>query len=196
MGVTSGLLFHLWGMGPLKYAMWGFLSLAAFTLYFFRDPPRTPRTGKGRILSAADGRVMAIQAMEEGVRVSVFLSLFDVHVNRIPISGRVEEVEHIPGRFSLAFRSKASDRNEHTRVVIAQGTHRVIIRQIAGKVARRIVCTLKEGDRVEQGKRFGMIRFGSRVDLIVPPYTVLQVKPGDRVKAAQSTIGVIHEAAS
>jgi phosphatidylserine decarboxylase len=183
-------------MGPLKYAMWGFLLLAAFTLYFFRDPPRTPLTGKGRILSAADGRVMAIQAVEEGMRISVFLSLFDVHVNRIPISGRVEEVKHIRGRFSLAFRSKASDRNEHTRVVIAQGTHRVIIRQIAGKVARRIVCTLKEGDRVEQGKRFGMIRFGSRVDLIVPSYTVLQVKLGDRVKAAQSTIGVIHEAAS
>lgn len=196
IGVASGLSFHLWGMVPLKYVMWAFFSLSGFTLYFFRDPPRTPHRGRGWILSAADGKVMAIRTVEEGVQISVFLSLFNVHVNRIPISGRVEHVEHIPGRFSLAFRERASEQNEYTRIVIVQGPYRVVVKQIAGKVARRIVCMLKEGDRVEQGQRFGMIQFGSRVDLIVPAHTVLRVKVGDRVKAGQSIIGVVYETAS
>lgn len=196
VGVASGLSIHLWEIGLLKYAMWVSFLLSGFTLYFFRDPPRTPLKGKGRILSAADGKVMAIRPVEEGVQISVFLSLFNVHVNRIPISGWVEQVEHVPGRFSLAFREKASEQNEHTRVVIVQDVHRVIIKQIAGKVARRIVCTLREGDVVEQGQRFGMIKFGSRVDLIVPAHTILQVKVGDQVKASESIIGVIHEAIS
>ena len=145
------------------------------------------------VVSAADGRVVSIVRVPEGVRVSVFMTLFNVHVNRIPCSGGVERVTHYPGRFFSAFREKASDENEHREIVIVRGERRVVVKQIAGVIARRIVCRLRAGDVVRTGERFGMIKFGSRVDLTLPAKTEIKVHVGDRVKAGQTIMGVMRD---
>ena len=193
VAALCALIAHFFELTLLRYGTWLFSSLSVFTLYFFRDPQRAVPQEEHLVVSAADGRVVKIARVPEGMRVSVFMTVFNVHVNRIPCSGRVERVTYHPGRFFSAFREKASDENERTEIVIVRGTRRVIVTQIAGVIARRIVCRLKEGDVVHTGERFGMIKFGSRVDLTLPAETEIKVRVGDRVRGGQTIIGVMRD---
>jgi phosphatidylserine decarboxylase len=167
---------------------------AGFFTYFFRDPERTPPPGENLILSPGDGKVIVNETRTDGngtqyQLVSIFLSVFDVHVNRIPVSGDVGAVKHIPGRFHRAFEPEAVTENERTEIVINSAFGAVRFSQVAGILARRIVCRLQLGDRVTRGERFGMIRFGSRVDLFLDPVVQIDVKLGDRVTGGVSVIG-------
>ena len=167
------------------------LALAAFVLYFFRDPERVPPAGES-VVSPADGRVLELREMEwEGKRVwkiGIFLSLFDVHVNRSPIAGVIRSVRYQPGRFLIASRPEASLENEQNTVIVEGERYAVTFKQIAGALARRIVFRKKVGDRVERGERIGLIKFGSRVDLFLPLELVPKVAVGDHVKAGLSAL--------
>ena len=159
---------------------------------FFRDPDRTPPAGEGLILAPADGKVVAIVKDAEGgtTRVSIFLSLLDVHVNRAPIHGLVEKVQYQPGKFHAAFRENASQDNEQNAVRLVDSTGKSLhIVQIAGLLARRIICYVKEGETLDRGQRFGLIMFGSRVDLFMPPGSKVEVAKGQRVRAGETIIG-------
>jgi phosphatidylserine decarboxylase len=193
IAVLCALIARFLDVPSLRYATAFFALFAVFTIYFFRDPERTAPEGQDLFVSPADGRVVRIIRVPDGIRVDVFMSVFNVHVNRIPCSGRVERITYYPGRFFLAFRDKASDENERLVIEIVHGEKRVIVKQIAGLIARRIVCHLKEGDVVHTGERFGMIKFGSRVDLTLPGGTEIKVRVGDRVKAGQTVIGVMQD---
>jgi len=165
--------------------------LAAFVLYFFRDPDRTPPVGDW-IISPADGRVVDVREMEwEGRRVwkiSIFLSIFDVHVNRSPIGGTIQSILYSPGKFLVASRDRASVENEQNTVTIQGERCTVTFKQIAGLIARRIVFRKKIGDRVESGERVGLIKFGSRVDVLMPEAVRPSVQKGDRVRAGASIL--------
>ncbi len=169
--------------------------LAAFFLWFFRDPQRKIPTGQGIIVSPGDGKVEEAEWIETTAgsrfRVSIFLSVFDVHVNRIPMSGKVTLMEYREGQFLNAMNPESAVLNEQTLIVIDDGTHSVSFKQIAGLLARRIVCDVHTGDTVERGQRMGMIKFGSRVDVLMPADVELRVKPGDRVKGGSSVLGVL-----
>ena len=175
----------------------GAVALALLVFWFFRDPERITPTGERLILSPADGRVVGITESDEprflkarAIQVSVFLSPLNVHVNRIPCSGRIREVAYRPGKFLSAQRDRASLENEQNAILLETGAgEKIVFVQIAGFLARRIVCWIKPGDPVKQGVRFGMIRFGSRMDLYLPLSTRLRVKAGDRVKGGLSVIG-------
>ena len=191
--VLCALIARFFDATSLRYATVLFALFTVFTIYFFRDPERTAPEGEDLFVSPADGRVLQIMKVPEGIRVDVFMSVFNVHVNRIPCSGRVERITYYPGRFFSAFRDKASDENERLVIEIVHGEKRVIVKQIAGLIARRIVCHLKEGDVVHTGERFGTIKFGSRVDLTLPADTQIKVRVGDRVKAGQTVMGVMRD---
>ncbi len=167
---------------------------AIFVTYFFRDPERTIPHGDELVLSPGDGRVILIEDFEEaGTKlrlVSIFLSVFNVHVNRIPVSGRVVNVTRTPGKFHKAFEREAVTENERTQITIENGRGQLKFAQVAGILARRIVCHLKGDEEVLAGQRFGLIRFGSRVDLFLDPQIELRIKVGDRVKGGESIIGV------
>jgi phosphatidylserine decarboxylase len=172
------------------------LALTLFVLFFFRDPERTVPQGKGLVVSPADGRVIVIKDIYEPdylkqdvKQISIFLSVFNVHVNRAPYGGDVEIVKYNPGKFHVASVDKASLDNEQTAMVIANGKRKILVKQIAGLIARRIVCYARPGDAVKTGERYGLIRFGSRVDLFLPKETELKVKIGDRIKGARDVIG-------
>ena len=175
-----------------------FASVGAACLGFFRDPERTPPELPGAILSPADGRVVEIreQVREEFVgeasRVSIFLSPLDVHVNRSPLGALVSGVEYRPGRFLAAYRPEASETNERCAISLQGEACRVLVRQIAGVVARRVVCRVRPGDKLRIGERFGIIRFGSRTDLFLPRGVELRCRVGDRVRAGESIIGVMR----
>jgi phosphatidylserine decarboxylase len=189
------VLCFLLGWKHLGYVAF---ALSLFVLFFFRDPERTIPEGKGVIVSPADGKVIVIKDIYEPdylkqdvKQISIFLSVFNVHVNRVPIGGIVEMVKYNPGKFLVAAVDKASLDNEQTGMVISDGKTKVLVKQIAGLIARRIVCYAKTGDTVKVGERYGLIRFGSRVDLFLPKNTDLMVKVGDRIKGARDVIGVI-----
>ncbi len=169
--------------------------LAAFFLWFFRDPERRIPEGDGLIVSPADGKVEGAEWIETSsgsrFRVTIFLSVVDVHVNRVPISGRVTLVEYREGEFLNAMDPESAVVNEQTLIVIDDGQFTVSFKQIAGLLARRIVCHLKSGDTVLRGQRMGMIKFGSRVDVLMPADVELRVKPGERVKGGSSILGVL-----
>jgi phosphatidylserine decarboxylase len=174
------------------------LGLLAFTLYFFRDPERTPPPNADRLLLApADGRVVEVVDEPDPIyldgpaqRVSIFLSPLDVHVNRVPSAGTVEHVRYRPGDYLVAWHPKASEKNERSEIGVRRpdGT-RVLFKQIAGAVARRIEYHLAEGDTVQAGDRFGIVKFGSRMDVLVPPHVTLDVDEGDVVRAGESVLG-------
>ena len=164
-----------------------FYVLAAFCLYFFRDPDRAIPSGPVAV-SPADGKVVAVKPEGEGARVSVFLNIFDVHVNRAPIGGVVRSVEYRPGKFLVASREEASAQNEMNIITIDGDDTTVVFKQIAGLVARRVVCDKKPGDRVEKGERIGLIKFGSRVDVHFGPEWEVLVREGERVKAGSSIL--------
>ena len=195
MVVISGLLF----MFRLSWSGTLVLLLAAFVAYFFRDPEREIPAGERIILAPADGRVVAIKPFpdwkgpfgEPLVRISIFLSVFDVHVNRAPIAALVQDVSHSPGRFRAAWEEEASRANEQTVVRFATADGDVWVKLIAGLIARRIVCRVKPGQKVEAGERIGLIRFGSRVDCILPEAAVLRVRRGQTVKGGSTILGVI-----
>lgn len=169
--------------------------LLVFSLYFFRDPNRTTPEIENAVFSPADGKVLVIKEVDEekfiggkGIQVSIFMSPLNVHVNRIPIAGTVSLVEYVPGKFLTAFNDKADKENERYEIGIESAFGKVFFTQVAGFVARRIVCTLKVGDKVEAGKRFGMIKFGSRVDVIVDAGNIPKVKEGDIVVAGETVL--------
>jgi phosphatidylserine decarboxylase len=190
-------VYLLWPRGIPLAALGLLLSL--FSLWFFRNPDRTPPSGAGIVVSPADGRIVYAgeippgrYAPVAGKRVSIFMSPFDVHVNRAPVTGRVASVRYHKGAFHVASVDKASLMNEQIGVaIVTPGGAVVTYVQIAGMIARRIVCDLKEGDAVRQGQRVGMIRFGSRVDVYLPAEARLSVVPGDQVRAGESVIGAL-----
>ncbi len=194
LAIVTALLFALGWKNTAVVS----LALTLFVLYFFRDPERTVPQGAGAVVSPADGRVIVVKDIfeptylkQEVKQISIFLSVFNVHVNRSPISGTVETVKYNPGKFHVASVDKASLDNEQTAMVISDGKHKVLVKQIAGLIARRIVCYAEPGDAIRTGERYGLIRFGSRVDIFLPKDADLKVKVGDRVKGARDVIGVL-----
>jgi phosphatidylserine decarboxylase len=173
--------------------------LLAFTAWFFRDPRRTSPEGSDLLLAPADGKVVELVVEDEPLylrgeaqRVSIFLSPLNVHVNRVPASGVVEVARYVPGDYLVAWHPKASALNERSEIGVRHpsGTP-VLFKQIAGAVARRIVYHLEVGDRVEAGERFGIVKFGSRMDVLVPPHVALDVTLGQRVVAGETVLGRI-----
>jgi phosphatidylserine decarboxylase len=197
IGVAAAATLVAWLAGVGLVVLVG-LAATVFFVTFFRDPDRHTPPGPQLVTAPADGKVVAVvdDVREERFlkracrRVSIFMSPLDVHVNRIPVDGRVVEVVHRPGRFHAAFLGKASELNEQTAVLIQDGRgERVLCVQIAGQLVRRIVCRLRPGDAVRRGERYGLIMFGSRLDLYLPPAVEVSVKVGDRVAAGVSVIG-------
>jgi phosphatidylserine decarboxylase len=168
-------------------------ALFVFVAFFFRNPDRTVPADPKAIVSPADGKVVRLERVGNVTRMSIFLSLFNVHVNRSPIAGRIESVNYRPGKFLVAFNDKASADNERNIVMVSDGRVNIVFTQIAGIVARRIVFWKKVGDVVERGELVGLIRFGSRVDVLFPAGTEATVSVGDRVKGGSTRIGVIKE---
>jgi phosphatidylserine decarboxylase len=173
------------------------ILLVIFTLNFFRDPERTTPNKENIVVSPADGRILFVKEVLDdnfikgkAKLVSIFMSPLNVHVNRIPISGKVEYIKYIEGEYLAAFEDKASERNERNEIGITSPAGKVFFTQIAGFVARRIVSDLKVGDSVNIGNRFGMIKFGSRVDIIVPEQWQVKVKKDDNVTAGETILFV------
>lgn len=171
----------------------GFVFLAAFMAFFFRDPHREIPTDNNVIVSAADGTVTRVEDRENGQFVSVFLSPLDVHINRSPIAGKVLDVTLFKGKKAPATRNQASQTNERNALTIEGKKMTVVCTQIVGILARRIVCWSKIGDSLEIGQRFGLIKFGSRTDLLMPKNVKVYVKVGDRVKGGESIIGKLTD---
>src|SRR5215471_11673288 len=190
LGLAAGGVLVAWLAGPwFSTPLW---ILAAFCLYFFRDPERSIPAGAVAV-SPADGKVVAVKPLESGgSRISIFLNVFDVHVNRAPISGKVSSIDYHKGRFLVASREAASHSNEQNTVTIdgeAGGrSTRVVFKQIAGLIARRIVCYKKPGDVVAAGERVGLIKFGSRVDVFLGPEWKVTVHTGERVAGGSSIL--------
>jgi len=207
--VRDGIFYGL-GLLVVAAIVWhftGFLSLTAvpvilalFFLWFFRDPSRQVPDGPGLIVSPADGKVDVAEWVEtaEGsrLRVTIFLNVFNVHVNRVPVGGTVEVVEFRQGQFLNAMRPDSAVHNEQTLITINTGDYSVSFKQIAGLLARRIVCNLKVGDRVERGQRMGLIKFGSRTDVLMPAEVHLRVKKGQHVVGGKTVLGVMPDVAS
>ena len=168
------------------------LVLGMFVLYFFRDPERVPPSDPDAIVSPADGRVMVVieeaRGPKPGRRISIFLSIFDVHVNRAPVAGRIANLEYRRGRFHAAMRESASAENEQNVITLATEHGDVMFKQIAGWIARRILCWKAVGDSVTRGERVGMIRFGSRVDIWLPDRVEILVRPGQNVAGGSSAL--------
>jgi phosphatidylserine decarboxylase len=167
------------------------LLLAAFVAFFFRNPRREIPSDPRVIVSPADGRVVKVERVGNVTRLSIFLSIFNVHVNRSPIAGRIEAIDYRRGKFKAAFNHSASVENERNVIMVAQGNIKLVFTQIAGLIARRIVCWKKVGDMVGKGELIGLIRFGSRVDVLFPAGTDVTVEKGDRVRGGSTPIGII-----
>ncbi|MCK9420631.1 MAG: phosphatidylserine decarboxylase family protein [Nitrospirae bacterium] len=194
LAVVTGLLFALGWRNTALVS----LLLTLFVVFFFRDPERAIPEGKGLVVSPADGKVIVIKDIyeptylkQEVKQISIFLSVFNVHVNRAPVGGEIEVVKYNPGKFHVASVDKASLDNEQTAMVIDSGKDKILVKQIAGLIARRIVCYARPGDTIKAGERYGLIRFGSRVDIFLPKNAEIKVRLGDRVKGAQDIIGVL-----
>lgn len=170
-----------------------------FGIYFFRDPERTIPETKGGVVSPADGKVILVAEVNKGpfaetpcIKISIFMSVFNVHVNRIPHEGEIKAVRYFAGKFFCANLDKASRHNEQNALLLETETgERISFVQIAGLIARRIICHVRTGDRVQRGERFGMICFGSRLDVYLPLETKIEVRVGDIVKAGNSLLGII-----
>lgn len=186
------------------FALLGFTTLTLVGLVitfcicgFFRDPDRVTPVDKGVVVSPADGKVVAAGLVDnspfsngEFMKISIFMSVFNVHVNRVPYNGQVKEIDYYPGKFFSANLDKASEQNEHNAVSIEMETGQPLcVVQIAGLIARRIICYIKPGDQVIRGQRFGLICFGSRLDVYLPPDVKLRLAVGDKVKAGTSILG-------
>jgi phosphatidylserine decarboxylase len=197
IGLVLTLLFLFLGLLSLAILA-GALTL--FVVYFFRDPERQVEVQEKIVLTPADGRVLGVWTLGSGenplgaraVKVSVFMSLFNVHVNRTPTRGRIAKILYRPGAFFAANLDKASDKNEQNAVFLdTRDGRQIVFVQIAGLIARRIACWVQEGDEVEAGQRFGLIRFGSRVDVYLPEGSQVVVQPGNDVKAGKTILGYL-----
>ncbi len=174
----------------LPYLALLFFALAAFVCFFFRNPNRRIPDGINLVVSPADGKVVKISRTESGEQtISIFLNIFNVHVNRSPISGELEKIEYKRGLFKVAFDEEASRVNEQNILTIAGQGLRIIVRQVAGLIARRVVCWKQPGLSLKRGELIGLIRFGSRVDIVLPAEVRVLVKVGDRVRGGSSVIG-------
>jgi len=194
--VISAVLMSHWFMTVLAVVC---ILLTAIVVYFFRDPERSIPRDANLILSPADGKVVEIKDEFEKdfiktkcKRVSIFLSVFDVHVNRIPVSGKVGYLRYQKGSFVQAYKSRASHVNEQTVIGIEYQKSKIVFKQIAGLLARRIVCDIRDGDDVTAGERFGIIKFGSRVDIFLTENVELKVSMNQKVKGGESIIGVLR----
>jgi len=171
------------------------ISVLLFFFYFLRDPERQTPAGEGLFVAPADGRVVTVRQSEEPIflqepatQISIFMSLLDVHVNRAPMAGEVAFREYRPGRFLPAYRHEASHENESNLLGLVEGGTRILIKQVAGILARRILCWSSVGQRLARGQRFGLIKLGSRVDLFLPPDVEVLVAPGDKVRAGETVL--------
>jgi phosphatidylserine decarboxylase len=176
-----------------------FVALALFFTFFFRDPERVPPVGDDQVLSPADGRVLVAgspqpESAPPGAwqQISIFLSPMDVHVNRMPVTGRVTRVSYIPGSFLPAYRENAGAINERSEVWIDHAGQPIVARQIVGILARRVVCRVRAGTDVHAGERYGIMKFGSRMDVFVPTDATIRVKVGDTVRGGETVIAVLH----
>ncbi|MBX2992134.1 MAG: phosphatidylserine decarboxylase family protein [Bacteroidetes bacterium] len=193
------LSWYLIELKPLRFGLIGILlAFFLFTLNFFRDPDRTTPQGEDLIISPADGKVVVVKEVfedeflkSEAIQISIFMSPLNVHVNRYPINGKVAYFKHIPGEYLVAYEEKSSLRNERTHIGVENGGLKVFFKQIAGFVARRIVAPIQVGDEAIAGERFGMIKFGSRVDVFVPKSSEIKVKVGDTTAAGETVIAVV-----
>ena len=185
----------------LGFAVLTIIGLAAtfFICFFFRDPDRVVPNEPAAVISPADGKIIVAAPVKncpfyEGdcLKISIFMSVFNVHINRIPHDGSIQEVQYTPGEFIAANHHQAPMKNEHNAVFLqTEDNKKICFVQIAGLIARRIICKIQAGDRVTRGQRFGLICFGSRVDVYVPPETTLNIAFGDRVKAGTSILGYL-----
>ena len=185
---------------PLWLLAFVLTLLVLWVAYFFRDPERTGPRGEDLVISPADGRVIDIREVDEpaflqgkAIRISVFMNVFNVHVNRYPVTGKVAYVHYNPGKFLNAAADKASLENEQSSVGVQTAKHRVLFRQIAGLIARRIVTYSREGDDAVQGERMGLIRFGSRVDVFVPVGSTVKVKLGEKPVAGTTVLAELPQ---
>ena len=188
LAAIAAVVFGSWWAVP-------FVGLAGFLAFFFRDPDRVIAAGPLVVLSPADGRVMVAGPGEPHVapagewqQISIFLSPMDVHINRVPFGGRLTRVAYQPGRFLAAYRPESGAQNERTELWVERDGRTVVFRQVVGMLARRVVCRVREGDEVATGDRFGLMKFGSRMDVFVDREARLLVKPGDMVRAAETRL--------
>lgn len=204
----AGIPFILMGFIPAAvcallgwwWAVVACVGFGLFMVFFFRDPARqVPDVGGRGVVSPADGRVMVAGEVQRGasppgqwLQISIFLSPLDVHVNRLPFGGRVTRVDYKPGRFLAAYRPEAATDNERSEVWIQEGDVTVVCRQIVGVLARRVVCRVSPGAVVRAGDRFGVMKFGSRMDVFLPPSASLQVRPGDRVRGGETILATLN----
>jgi|SRR3989339_620741 len=193
--LISSIIFYFIFI-PLAYFS---LLLLLFVLFFFRNPYRKIPEQANIIICPADGRILSITEIDEpmflnskAVKISIFLSVFNVHINRCPIKGIIKFTNYRPGKFLPAFKSHASDINERNTIGIEGNNIKVLVHQITGFIARRIVCWVKLNEVVEKGERFGLIKFGSCTEIIVPTNVDVKVKVGDKVKGGKNIIGVIN----
>lgn len=196
ISTTTALLAALYGYYFLSLFTW---LITLFIIFFFRDPERVIPTDPGAVVAPADGRVILVEKVKDdrflhdkAIKVSIFMSIFNVHVNRIPYNSIVEDIQYQPGQFFPADQVKASFENENNALFLRiDEDQRMAVVQIAGILARRIVCWAENGDKVQKGQRFGMIRFGSRLDIYLPQRTQLEVSVGQRTFAGQTVLGYL-----
>ena len=173
-----------------------FLLLTGFMVFFFRDPDRAVPEAKGVVVSPADGKVIVVRDVYEDTslkadtkQISIFMSPLDVHVNRAPCDGEVQSVHYNPGKYMAAYKDESSLQNEHISMVLKTRWGRVLVRQVAGSIARRAVCRASIGDFLKRGQRYGIIKFSSRLDIFLPKDCTIKVKRGEKVKAGETVIG-------
>jgi phosphatidylserine decarboxylase len=187
--LALGIIAAVFGLVGTSVAL---LALAALIAYFFRDPERKPPVDPAVVVSPADGRVMEVVAEsldgQPGRRMSIFLAVWNVHVNRSPMSGRLQRVEYRPGKFYAAMRARASAENEQNVFYLDTGRGRIVFKQVAGWIARRVVSWKSPGDTLVLGERIGLIRFGSRMDVWLPEDAEVVVQPGQHVSAGESVV--------
>ena len=196
---AAGVALFLWFMLPFSFLAYLALGIAAYIAYFFRDPARVTPLREGLVVSPGDGRISSIERIkppaelglgsEERLRISIFLSVFDVHINRAPVAGRITKSIYVPGAFMNAALDKASEENERRSIVISTPAGQdIAVVQIAGLIARRIVTFAKDGANIGIGERFGLIRFGSRVDVFLPPGRGCLVAVGQRAVGGETVL--------
>ncbi|HHD63349.1 MAG TPA: phosphatidylserine decarboxylase family protein [Desulfobulbaceae bacterium] len=202
IALSGFITFILALTGPVALAFAG-LVITLFVVYFFRDPSRIPPDNPEAILSPADGRVILIKEIDDerflkkkALKISIFMNVFNVHVNRIPLTGTVEDISFKPGRFYSADKDKAALHNEYSAVTLTTTAGiRYCVVQVAGLIARRIVCRAEKGDTIKSGERYGLIRFGSRLDLYLPPGTRTNVQLRDKVRAGETILAYLKDRA-
>jgi phosphatidylserine decarboxylase len=190
------LLFYVIGF-PILSILAGIASV--FVIFFFRDPERRASVEEDAVLAPADGKIIELRRVkgsnplaEPAVKVSIFMTIFNVHVNRMPFAGTIKDIVYSPGKFFAASLDKASTHNENNLIALSTPkAHQIVVIQIAGLIARRIACWVRQEDSVEKGQRFGLIRFGSRLDVYLPERSRMVVQNGQKVRAGESVLGYL-----